>query len=63
MKMESKKLLTTKEVARLLRTTPSVVYFWVKQKKLKPYRVGKKLLFDWEEIERFLKGAENGKEQ
>jgi len=49
-------LLTVKEVAEWLRLTPRTIYSWVKQGRLKVYRIGKQLRFRREEINAFLRG-------
>jgi len=50
-----RKLLTLTEVSLLLRVSPITVRRWIKKGKLSPLRVGRKLLFREEEIEKLLK--------
>lgn len=49
-----KKLLTTKECADYLQVHPQTLYDWIKAKKIPYKRVGKKLRFKMEEIEKWL---------
>jgi excisionase family DNA binding protein len=47
-------LLTLLEVAGLLRVSPHTVRLWIRQKRLCPVRICRRLLFAPSEIERFL---------
>ena len=58
--MVEKELLTVKEVAEWLRVTPKTIYHWVKQGRLKVYRIGKQLRFKREDVYAFLRGYRGG---
>ncbi len=52
------RLLTTKETAEYLRSTPKQIRKWVYQGKIKSYKLcGRSLRFRFIEIERLLKGG------
>jgi excisionase family DNA binding protein len=50
-------LLTLLAVAKALCVSPHTVRAWVRQRRLKPVRICRRLLFSAEEITRFLAGA------
>jgi hypothetical protein len=52
-------LLTLLEVGRLLCVSPHTVRGWVRQSKLRPVRICRRLLFHPDEISRFLAAAES----
>jgi excisionase family DNA binding protein len=52
------RLLTLLEVANLLRVSPHTVRSWVRQNRLQPVRICRRLLFSRATIERFIAGAE-----
>lgn len=49
--MEEEKYYTIEEVAEMLKVVYMTVYRWIKQGKLKAYRVGKKYMIKKSEIE------------
>ncbi len=51
------KMLITSEVATLCRVSPKTVRRWAAQKILTKYRVGRRVLFNSEEVGRLLKSA------
>jgi len=57
--MENKvsKLLTLLEVADLLRLSPHTIRAMVRQDRLRPLRIARRLLFTQDEIARLLAGA------
>ncbi len=50
-------LLTLVDVARTLRVSPHTVRSWVKKGRLRPVRICRRLLFQPDEIARFLGAA------
>ena len=52
------KLLTLLAVAEALCVSPHTVRAWVRQGRLKPVRICRKLLFDPDEVARFLREAQ-----
>ncbi len=57
------RLLTAKEISPRLFIQPRTVALWARQGRLPAYRIGRKLGFKWEEVERALPktNAESGK--
>jgi excisionase family DNA binding protein len=51
------KLLTLAAVAEALAVSPHTVRMWVRKGKIRPLRLCRRLIFDPEEISRFLAGA------
>lgn len=49
--------LTTEEIAKLLRTSPETVRYWVHIGKLKGFKLGRRRLFDQSEIDAFIANA------
>jgi len=54
-------LLTLLAVARLLSVSPHTVRSWVRNGKLRPVRICRRLLFRPDEVSRFLDEGEAGK--
>ena len=52
--MNSQRLLTLAEVAEFLRLSPHTIRALVRQNRLKPVRICRRLLFSVEEIDRLL---------
>ena len=50
----TERLLTTKEIAPRLFIQPRTAALWVRQGRLPAYRIGRKLAFKWEQVERAL---------
>ena len=50
-------LLTTKEIAPRLFIQPRTAALWVQQGRIPAYRIGRKLGFKWEEVQRALPTA------
>ena len=55
--MSTDRLLTLMEVADLLRVSPHTIRAWVRKGRLKPTRISRRLLFDPQEIARFVSEA------
>jgi excisionase family DNA binding protein len=51
------RLLTLEEVANALRVSPHTVRSWVRQSRLRPVRLCRRLLFDPAEVQRLLEEA------
>lgn len=52
------KFLTTQEVADVLRTSPETVRYWRHEKKgPKSFKVGRRVLYAYEDVERFIAEA------
>jgi len=51
------KLLTLEEVALLLSVSPHTVRAWIRQAKIRPVRICRRLLFHPDEIARFIEGG------
>ncbi|QLQ11898.1 MAG: helix-turn-helix domain-containing protein [Nocardioidaceae bacterium] len=49
--------MTTEEIAKLLRTSPETVRYWVHIGKLKGFKLGRRRLFDQSEIDAFIANA------
>ena len=50
-------LLTLLAVAKVLCVSPHTIRSWVRQGKLRPVRICRRMLFDPAEVSRFLEGA------
>jgi excisionase family DNA binding protein len=48
-------LLTGEELSQRIRLTPGTIRVWVSQKKIPYVKMGRKVLFDWEDIQRWIK--------
>jgi len=55
--VSTERLLTLLEVADMLRVSPHTVRAWVRQKRLRPTRICRRLLFSPDEVTRFLAEA------
>jgi len=53
--MADKKFLNVKKLAEYLDVSTYTIYFWVSQRKIPHYKIGKHLKFIEEEIEKWLK--------
>ena len=56
--MSTERLLTLLELADLLRVSPHTIRAWVRKGRLRPLRLCRRLLFDPQEISRFLEEAQ-----
>ena len=54
-----KRLLTVRELATMFRVTPDCIYRMARRRELPCLRFGRKLRFEPDDIERFLKDAKN----
>ena len=55
--MTTERLLTLMEVADLLRVSPHTVRAWIRQRKLRPVRICRRVLLEPSEVTRFLAEA------
>ncbi len=55
--MSTERLLTLMEVAELLRLSPHTIRKMVRQDRLRPVRICRRLLFDPAEVTRFVAGT------
>jgi excisionase family DNA binding protein len=56
--VSTERLLTLLEVADLLRVSPHTVRAWVRQGRLQPVRICRRVLFSPEAVNRFVHGAQ-----
>lgn len=47
-------LLTGEELSQKIRLTPGTIRVWVSQKKIPHVKMGRKVLFDWNDIQPWL---------
>jgi excisionase family DNA binding protein len=52
--MSSSRLLNIPELSQMIRLTPGTIRVWVCQKKIPYVKMGKKVLFDCEEIDQWI---------
>ena len=50
-------LLTLREVAETLRVSPHTIRAWVRRGRIRPLRLCRRLLFDPNEVSRFIEGS------
>ena len=56
------RLMDLKELASLWRVSPHTIRSWVRQRRLNPTKICRRLLFDPDECARFLAAGNHGKE-
>jgi excisionase family DNA binding protein len=56
--MDSDSLMTLAEVADALRLSPHTIRAWIRQGRLRPTRICRRILFTKEEIRRFISEAQ-----
>ena len=52
--MNNNNLLTGEELSKKIRLTPGTIRVWVSQKKIPHVKMGRKVLFDLEDIQRWV---------
>ena len=59
--MIAERLLTLLEVADRLRVSPHTIRAWVRQDRLRPTRICRRLLFQSDELQRFVSEGSRGR--
>ena len=52
--MNNNYLLTGEELSKKIRLTQGTIRVWVSQKRIPHVKMGRKVLFDWEDIQRWV---------